>query len=317
MHNFIVVLLPILFLQNSVHAADKMRIGFAGVGVNAVPLILGEKRGFFQEEGLQAEFIQMLPTVGMAANVSGEIDYWTNFGPLTVAGVMRGLPVKVVACYVPSIPLALISRPEFKSVQDLRGKIIGVNVFGGAQETIAKLIFKHFGLDPDRDVKFLVPGATEARFASMKQGLTAATLGSPPLDFLGKKMGFVVLARSQELFSYPTSGLVANVKKIKEKADEIKRVIKVGIKANRYIRQSREGTIQFMMEWMKIDKEMATATYESTRKIYNEDGSVPEDGLRLIIEGAKKALKINREVSFNEVMDLSILKEAQRELGIK
>ena len=316
MHNFIVVLLPILFLQNSVHAADKMRIGFAGVGVNAVPLILGEKRGFFQEEGLQTEFIQMLPTVGMAANVSGDIDYWTNFGPLTVAGVIRGLPVKVVACYVPSIPYALISRPEFKSVQELRGKTIGVNVFGGSQETIAKLIFKHFGLDPDKDVKFLVPGATEARFASMKQGLTAATMGTPPSDFLAKKLGFVVLARSHELFSWPVGGLLATVKKIKEKPDATKRVIKAGIKANRYIRQNREGTIQFMMGWMKIDKEMATATYESSWKIYNEDGSVPEDGLRLIIEETKKAIKVNREVSFNEVVDLSILKEAQRELGI-
>src|SRR6266478_6720101 len=100
----------------------------------------------------------------------------------------------------------------------VRGKTIGVNAFGGAQETIAKLIFKHFGLDPDKEVKFLVPGDTEARFASMKQGLTGATLGSPPSDFLGKKLGFVVLARSHELFNWPISGLVVSVKKIKREA---------------------------------------------------------------------------------------------------
>jgi len=72
-----------------------------------------------------------------------------------------------------------------------------------------------------------------------------------------------------------------------------------------------------MMEWMKIDKEMATATYESSWKIFNEDGSVPEDGLRFIIEEVKKTVKVNREISFNEVVDLAILKEAQKELGIK
>ena len=304
------------FHHVSVHAADKIRIGFAGVGVIALPLILGEKRGFFQEEGLHAEFIQMLPAVGIAANVSGEIDYWTNFGPLTVSGATRGLPIKIVACFVPTVPNALISRPEYKSVPELRGKAIGVNVFEGNQQTITKLIFKHFGLDPDKDVKFLVPGGIEARFASMKQGLTAATMVTPPGDFFGKKIGFVVLARSQELFSWPISGLVANVKKIKEKPDEIKRVIKAGIKGGRYIHQNREGTIQFMMEWMKIDKDTATATYESSWKIYNEDGSVPEDGLRLVIEEAKKTLMTNREISFNEVVELSFLKEAQRELGI-
>src|SRR5262249_48774536 len=113
----------------SVHAADKIRIGFSGIGVVAVPLILAQNRGFFKEEGFQAEFIQMLPAVGIAANVSGDIDYWTNFGPLTVAGATRGLPIKIVDCYVPSVPYALISRPEFKSVPELRGKTVGVNLF--------------------------------------------------------------------------------------------------------------------------------------------------------------------------------------------
>ena len=150
----------------------------------------------------------------------------------------------------------------------------------------------------------------------MKQGLTAATIVAPPGDFLGKKMGFVVLARSQELFSYPSSGLVVTTKKISEKPDEVKRVIKAGIKANRYIRQNREGTIKFMGEWMKIDTEMAAATYESASKIYNEDGAIPEDGLRFIIEESKKLAKVNREVSLSEVEDLSILREAQMELGI-
>ena len=73
--------------------------------------------------------------------------------------------------------------------------------------------------------------------------------GLSPLDFLGKKMGFVVLARAYELFSYPTSGVVASLKRIKEKPDEVKRMIMAGIKATRYIRQNREGTIQFMTEW--------------------------------------------------------------------
>lgn len=44
---------------------------------------------------------------------------------------------------------------------------------------------------------------------------------------------------------------------------------------------------------------------------------LPEDGLRLIIEEAKKLAKVDREVSFVEVPDLSILEQAQRELGIR
>jgi hypothetical protein len=67
----------------------------------------------------------------------------------------------------------------------------------------------------------------------------------------------------------------------------------------------------------KIDREIAAATYDSVAKAFNEDGSVPEDGLRLVIEEAKKAAKVDRKVTMSDVADLSILREAQRELGIK
>jgi ABC-type nitrate/sulfonate/bicarbonate transport system substrate-binding protein len=316
MKKIFLALLSSCVLHSSVQAADKLRIGFSELIASYSSLPLGQKKGFLQEEGLQAEFIRMGSTVGLATLVTGEIDYYTSIGP-GVAAAIRGAPVKIVACYVPGPTATLIARPEFKSVQELRGKTIGLNVFGGNLEIIARNIFKHFGMDPDKDVKFLAGGPLEARLASMKQGLIVATLGGPPTDFLGKKMGFVVLARAHELFSFPVTGVLASDKKIKEKPDEIKRVIKAGIKANRYIRQNRDGTIQVFMEWMKIDKEMATATYDSVGKAFNEDGNLPEDGLRLLIDEAKKAAKISREIASSEVADLSILREAQRELGIK
>lgn len=316
MNKVFVALFALLVLHASAHAADKIRIGVPELNAQFLPLALGEKRGFFREDGLQGEVIRINPTVALAALVSGELDYWTVIGN-SVAAAIQGVPLRVLACYVPGSPSALIARPEFKSVQELRGKAIGLNTSGGALESMARLIFKHFGLDPDKEIKFLPLGTNERRFSAMKQGLTAATMGSPPLDFLGKKMGFVVLVRAHELFSYPTSGVVASVKKIKEKPEEVRRVIKAGIRATRYIRQNRESTIQLMIEWSKTEKEMATAGYESVLKLFNDDGSVPEKGLLLVIEELKKLAKVEREISPNEVADLSILKEAQRDLGIK
>jgi NitT/TauT family transport system substrate-binding protein len=316
MKKIFLALLSICVLHTSAHAVDKIRIGVPELNAQFLPLALAEKRGFFKEDGIQGEVIRINPTVALAALVSGELDYWTVIGN-SVAATIQGVPLRVLACYVPGSPSALIVRPEFKSVPELRGKAIGLNTSGGALESIGRLIFKHFGLDPDKEIKFLPLGTNERRFSAMKQGLTAGTMGSPPLDFLGKKMGFVVLARAYELFSYPTSGIVASVKKIKEKPDEIKRVTKAGIKATRNIRQNREATIQFMTEWSKIDQEMATATYESVLKLFNDDGSVPEKGLLLVIEELKKLAKVDREIAPSEVADLSILKEAQKEMGIK
>jgi len=308
-------LFAVLILHAAAHAGDKIKIGVPELNAQYLPFHLAEKKGFLREEGLQSEVIRINPTVALAALVSGELDYWTVIGN-SVGAVIQGAPLRVLACYVPGSASALIVRPEFKTVQELRGKAIGLNTSGGALESMGRLIFKHFGLDPDKEIKFLPLGTNERRFSAMKQGLTAGTLGSPPLDFLGKKMGFVVLVRAHELFSYPTSGVVASLKKIKEKPEEIKRVIKGGIKANQYIRQNREGTIQLMMEWMKTDAEMTAATYESVLNLFNDDGSVPEKGLLLVIDELKKLAKVEREITPSEIADLSLLKEAQKEMGI-
>lgn len=179
------------------------------------------------------------------------------------------------------------------------------------------MMLKHYGIDPDRDVKFLATGTIDTRFAALKQGLTVATAGSTPVDYLGKKLGYVVLARAYDLFSYPNTGLVASVKKIKENPDQLKRVIRAGIKANRYLLKNRDGTIQAMMQWMRIDKDTATATYDGAAKSFNDDGSVPEAGLRLAIDEAKKAANISREIALTEVADFTALREAQKEMGIK
>ncbi|HEY3167266.1 MAG TPA: ABC transporter substrate-binding protein, partial [Candidatus Binatia bacterium] len=288
--------LAIVFLYASAQSADKIRIGFPDFSSPFLSLPLGQKPGYFQQEGIQAEFIRIRSTVALTALVSGELDYHTVLGP-GIAAAIRGVPIKIVACYTPTVATMLIARPEFKSVEALRGKTVGLNSYGGGLEGQARLMFKHFGFDPDKDVKFLATGGVESRLTALKQGLTSATLGSPPIDFLGKKLGFIVLARASELFSYPSSGLIVNVKKIKEKPDEIKRMLKAGIRANRYINQNRESTIQAMVEWMKIDREMAAATYDSVVKTYGDDLSVPESGFRLLIDEAKKAANLSREVS--------------------
>ena len=75
MRKIFAAVLTIFLLAASIEAADKVRIGFPDRAAQFVPLPLGEQRGFFREEGLQAEFIRIAPTVAIAALVSGEIDY--------------------------------------------------------------------------------------------------------------------------------------------------------------------------------------------------------------------------------------------------
>ena len=115
----------------------------------------------------------------------------------------------------------------------------------------------------------------------------------------------------------PFTGVGTHLKKLKEKPDEAKRMVKALLRANRYVRSNREGTIQTMMDWIKVDRESAAATYDSTWKIFSEDGGMSESGLKLVIDQSREAMKIERAVALTEVADFGVIREVQKELGIK
>jgi ABC-type nitrate/sulfonate/bicarbonate transport system substrate-binding protein len=310
-------LLTVFLVHNSVHAADKIRISMTGFAGQFMTFPLAQKRGFLKEEGIEAEIIRISAAAGRAALSGGEVDYSTGIGGTAIGGALSGVPIKVVACYVPAPVLALVARPEIKSVQALKGKTVAVLIFGGVAHFAARAMVKHYGLDSEKDLKYLAVGPPDARFAALSQGLVDAAVLGPPLDFEARKQGFNILARAHDVFVFPETGLVTSVKKIQEKPDEIRRVIRAGIKANRYIRSNRAGTIQFLTEWLKLNRESATATYDSVVKVYDDDINLCDKGLRLVVDETKKTMKLSRDVPYSEIADLSILKEAQRELRIK
>jgi len=317
MIQFFVVLAMTAYLHTSAHAADKIRISMTGFAGQFMTFPLAQKRGFLKEEGIEAEIIRISAAAGRAALSGGEVDYSTGIGGTAIGGALSGVPIKVVACYVPAPVLALVARSEIKSVQALKGKTVAVLIFGGVAHFAARAVAKHYGLDPEKDLKYLAVGPPDARFAALSQGLVDAAVLGPPLDFEARKQGFNILARAHDVFVFPETGLVTSVKKIQDKPDEIKRVIRAGIKANRYIRSNRDGTIQFLTEWLKLNRESATATYDSVVKVYDDDINLCDKGLRLVVDETKKTMKLSRDVPYSEIADLSILREAQRELGVK
>ena len=314
MKNIRSVLLAIFLFQTSAHAADKIRIAIPEPNAAYLTFPLAQKKGFLADQGVAAEVISMRGTLTLPMLNNGDIDYLTDISQ-AVRGVIGGFQVKLVACYLPRSTLVIVGRPEIDSVKALKGKTVAVAGFTSNNFAIMRLIAKHFGLDPEKDVKVLAVGGNEARLAALQGGLVAATVVPPPWDLHAQKLGFHVIAKSHEFFSYPQIGLIAHDRKIKQRPEEIKRVIKAGIMANRYYRSNREETVQFLMDWMRIGKDVAVATYNAFLPALNEDGNCPEDGMRLAFGEIARFAKANREISTKDVADLSILKDAQRELG--
>ena len=207
-----------LTLRESAKAADKIRIAVPDPNAAYMTFPLAQKKGFLAHQGFAAEVFLMRGTLTMTALNKQDIDYLTDISQ-GVRGAIGGLPVKIVACYLPRSSLMVVSRPEINSVKDLKGKAVAVS---GANFGALQLIAKHFDLDPKKDIKMLAVATNEARLAVLKQGLVAATVVPPPWDFHAKKLGFHVIARGHEIFNYPQTGLIVSDRKIKERPEEIK-----------------------------------------------------------------------------------------------
>jgi ABC-type nitrate/sulfonate/bicarbonate transport system substrate-binding protein len=223
----------------------------------------------------------------------------------------------VVAVLIDSPPYALIAKPELKSIKALAGKTLGIGVYGSTNDVVARMMLEHSGINPDKDVKIVAFGFDGARLAALQEGLVDAALIAPPADAQARRAGFNVLARANDFLKFPHIGLGTSNRVIKEKPQELKKVIKAMVRANRFIRENRDESIKVLMEWGRTERENAADAYDSTWQVFSADGSLAEEGMRLVIEDAKKALKVTRAVQLSEVADATPLREVQKELGLK
>ena len=297
-------------------AADKVRLSVTNYNMSYLSAGVAVKRGFFKEEGLEPEIIRMNFNVALSAVISGDADYTMIFGSV-VRAAMRGIPVRVVASLLDSPPYAMISRPEIKSIKALAGRTLGTGVFGSTTDLVAHLMLERSGVDPDKDLKIVSFGLDAARLTALQEGLVDAAVIAPPADAQARRLGFNILARANDFLHFPHIGFSTSNRVIKEKPQELKRLIKALLKANRFVRENREESIRILMEWGRTNKENAADAYDSTWQVFSPDGSILDDGVRLVIEDGRKALKITKPVSVNEVADTTALREAQRELGLK
>jgi len=316
---FTVVGFALVISTGTADAVDKVRMSISAVDVSFLTGGLAVKRGMFRDEGLDVELIRMNANVSITALSTTDIDYTMVFGSV-VRGALRGMPMRVVASFMDSSTHLLIARPEYRSIRDLKGKTLAVSTIGdigATSDVAARMMIKQGGIDPEKELKIIPLGVERARYAALREGIVDVAVLSPPTDTDAQRQGYRILSRFHELFKLPFAGLGTHLKKLKEKPDEVKRMVKALLRANRFVRSNREGTIQTMMDWIKVDRESAAATYDSTWKIFSEDGGMPEAGLKLVVDQGREAMKIERPVANSEVANFNIIREVQKELGIK
>ena len=173
---FLSLLIGLLAVRpESSPAADKIRISVTNFNMSFLPSGLAVKRGFFREEGIEAEIIRMNANVAINALASGDTDYTMIFGSVVRAAI-RGLPINVVASFIDGSTHALITRPEFKTAKDLKGKTLGIQAYGATDQVAAIMMLKHLGVDAEKDIKFVALGSA-AGTSGRSQGRCGGSRG--------------------------------------------------------------------------------------------------------------------------------------------
>ena len=160
----------------------------------------------------------MISSAGGASRAtiaSGEVDYGVGIAAM-VRAALSGLPVKVVACHVP-VPVNVLRCPaeSLNRSRGLKGRQSGSLSAGSPPDFMTRMIARHFGLDPERDIKLVSIGPPEPGLCAHPRHRSCHAL-SPPFDFEAKNKGFNVLLEQTKSSASPETGLIAGAKKIQE-----------------------------------------------------------------------------------------------------
>ena len=164
----------------------KIRIANSALSVTALPLVAAREWNFFREQGLQPEVIMMNPAISNPAIAAGEIDYIAGVGPGSVAATLAGLPLRAVWFSSNRISYFVTTSPQNQSLQDLKGKKIGVTGgLGGTNHVALIVALEKLGLNPKDFIILTTPTAELLR--SLESGFVDAASLNPPTVFFAQQ----------------------------------------------------------------------------------------------------------------------------------
>ena len=170
---------------------------------------MANEAGFFRDEGLFAEVIRTAGPVAPMTLMSRDVDFSIMSGLLLVSAAVRERDLVMLGGFAPQASgLALISRPEIRNAEDLRGKTVGVQRPGDAIERQGRIALRHLGLDPDKDVKLLYLGSNELIWPALEGNRVAAAVIGPPRTLLARRAGMNVLVNLADLKIEFQSGII-------------------------------------------------------------------------------------------------------------
>jgi NitT/TauT family transport system substrate-binding protein len=271
-------------------------------------------QGYFKDEGLDVDVLQMNANVSVAALAAGNIDYNLILQSVVTAN-LRGLPLKVTGILIERPNHAVVVHPSIQKFADLKGKKIAISSFGSLVDILARLTSAHFKLDPKSDVQYVAAGSSSARLTQLQTGVVQAAFLTPPGNLRAEAAGFKTLLNVRDLFAFPVNGIGLHEQKLKNDREEVKKITRALLRANRFILDNPKGAIKILAAWGRSKPEVAEEAYQHNYKNYSRNLLVSRPTLENVIESTRWNVETKRNVAVDDVFDFSIVREILKEMG--
>ncbi|HEX9443520.1 MAG TPA: ABC transporter substrate-binding protein [Candidatus Binatia bacterium] len=291
-------------------------MGYPSRALTELPTHIALKKGLFKSEGLDVKVVQARSNILAAALASGSMGYLTSVTTV-VGGIMGGLPAKVIAGVIKNNPDFLMVRPEVRSFADLKGKRVAVSGFGGASHQRMLIVLSKNGLNPSTDLTILSVGDARLRLEQLRAGAIDGTVLTAPNNFLAERAGFRSLGSSSDLLALPAVGVATLERRVKEKPEEAKKVLRAMLKGLRFLKERREESVAVAMEWLTLDRDLAERSYDIMLPNFSIDGGIEPAALQALIDQLNQRRGPNsKTVTPADLTDFTLLNEVRKELGI-
>jgi NitT/TauT family transport system substrate-binding protein len=312
--SLLIVVISIFLLcvfHETATGADRMRVAFSAVAPTQGVLWVADVGGLFNKNDLSAEIIYTRAAIETL--VAGEVDFAQMTGALMSSARLQGADPVMIAGVQDTLEDRLIVRPNIKSIEELKGKRIGVFRFGAASHLRFLYVLARYGLS-DRDVTLLQVGDTPERLIALSGGSIDATLLSPPDHFEAQRLGMKILLNLRDFkVPFQGTGLVTTQRVLTRKRDVARRVLKSYVEAIHLLKTNPELSKRAFAKYRQTkDEKRLEDAYQTLREIVKPKPYPSIDGFKTIIKDASDRIPAAKTANPKDFIDISLLEELDR-----
>lgn len=304
------LMLCVLFATPSL-GADRVRIAYSSISGSYTPIWVAHDAGLFAKEGLQDDIVLIQSGTQLAqVTVAGEVDIGSLNGSSAIAAALQGADLKIIGNSGNKMVFSLYAKPEFKSVEQLRGKKIGITRFGSAPDISVRYALRKFNINPDKDLTLMQLGFMGTVAQALQGGTIDAGVVSPPTQFAIDKAGFKELINITDMnYAFPNPALVAVGSILRSKPDVINRFMRAYTRGVHKARTDREFTYKSLAKYTKInDRSVLQAAYDFyMTKVLERTPGVNMAGVVNVLEDLAKTVPAAKTAKPEQFVDFRFL----------